>query len=114
MKGKIREYLFRAYVDADGQESAETIALDIQSWFREKTTMRVAIKRVAQYWKIKEYFEVTFVLTPQRDGSFDELKRLIGGENWLSMPENVGIWKQEDDKACHDKIRWLELQEVPK
>jgi hypothetical protein len=114
MKGKIREYLFRAYVDADGQESAESIAAEIQSWFREKTSMRVSIKNVEQYWKIKGYFEVTVVLTPQRDGSFDELKRLIGGENWLSMPANAGIWKQDDDNVFHDKIRWLELREVPK
>lgn len=114
MKGKILEFIFRSFIEVPDQQSADATALEIQSWFADKTSMRVAIKSVEQYWKIKEYFEVTLILTPQRDGSFVELKQLIGGENWLMVPGNTGVWKQGEDGVFHDNIRWLELQEVPK
>ena len=101
------KYFLKIYIECD----KENFAHEQASTVIDKLTHlgKVSLFKIKQYWKIENYFEVSFEI--ESDLSLEELSRSITGD-WQYFAEDC-IWHLKADYFLGFKdIRWASLERI--
>lgn len=101
------EYFLRIYIECDKEDIAREQARAIID--RLSHLGKVSLFKIKEYWKIENYFEVSFEI--ESTLSLGELSRSITGD-WQYFADDC-IWHLKADYFLNFKdIRWASLERI--
>ncbi|MBS9783633.1 MAG: hypothetical protein KGV46_03670 [Pasteurella sp.] len=99
----------RVFIEVQDDMQALTVANLLEK--KLMNCCNLSILKVEKYWKIPEYFEVTFDIYKE-DNEINTITDLIG-YGW-DIYGNTYIWdiKNKQSSFISDKIRWASLEHI--
>ena len=95
----------KTYCECNDKKAAEGIAVFIQE--KLKPLCGVSIFKIEKYWKIEEYFEVSFDL--EVAANFDDILHSLA-TGWEKSGADY-IWNaKEGNSFISDAVRWSQLE----
>ena len=108
-----KNVFLRVFAEESTEEAAHKVADRILELLKEHT--RQLDVQVKKYWKIPEYYEIFFRLSPLRDTSIiqSEITALLGN-GWEKQQDSVeSIWNPGPESNFKiESIRWAHIEIV--
>jgi len=103
--------LLRLFADCENEHQAARFGYAVTGLLSAFAPVQTLLP--VRYWKIPEYFEFTFSLSPATRATFESLLAINFSENWLHSgdeQESSSVWNRCAD-ACFllPEVAWAEL-----
>jgi len=100
----------RAFVIGDSIESVKKSSKTFISILKDSGSIETA--KVNKYWKIQEYFEITFRIKCEGH-KFKEILGLLA-EKWEMRNGFEAIWNYEDMASSIKETKWMHIEPISK
>lgn len=105
------QVLLRLFADCENDRQTERIASDVVRLLSAYSPVQTM--QPERYWKIPEYFEFCFSLSPASRATFKNLLVAYSPENWLysgDEQDSSSVWNRSDGNCfLLPEVAWAEL-----